>query len=58
MLNGIEDDDTLKFVYYYGCWYLLKDAYEKTTLLKGDIRQVKDNEYILLNEYYDSFDEI
>ena len=51
-------DDTLKYVYYYGCWYLLKDAYEKISLLKGDIRQVRDDEYILLDEYYDNFDEI
>ena len=33
-------------------------SYEKTKLLKGDIRQLRDNEYILVDEYYDSFDEI
>ena len=58
ILEVIEDDDKLKFVYYYGCWYLLEKSYEKTKLLKGDIRQLRDNEYILVDEYYDSFDEI
>ena len=58
ILNSIQDDDTLKFVYYYNCWYLLKDSYEKTKLLNSDIRQLRDDEYILTNEYYDSFDDI
>lgn len=54
----IEDDEKLQFVYYYGCWYILAKGYEKTKLLGGDIRQLRDNEYILVNEYYDSFAEI
>ena len=54
----IEDDEKLQFVYYYGCWYILTKGYEKTKLLGGDIRQLRDNEYILVNEYYDSFAEI
>ena len=59
LLEQIEDDDKLQFVYYYGCWYKLDKAYEKTKLLKGDIRQLRDNEYILINdEKYDDFSEI
>ena len=58
LLDTIQDDDTLKFVYYYGCWYILNKALEKTKLLKGDIRQVRDDEYILINEKYDDFSEI
>ena len=58
ILEPIEDDKKLQFVYYYGCWYTLAKGYEKTKLLGGDIRQVRDNEYILVNEYYDSFAEI
>ncbi len=54
----IEDDDKLKFVYYYGCWYTLSKGFEKTKLLGGDIRQLRDNEYILIDEYYDDFSEI
>ena len=54
----IEDDEKLQFVYYYGCWYILAKGYEKTKLLGGDIRQLRDNEYILVDEYYDSFAEI
>ena len=54
----IEDDEKLQFVYYYGCWYILAKGYEKTKLLGGDIRQLRDNEYILVDEYYDSFEEI
>ena len=58
ILESIEDDKKLQFVYYYGCWYILAKSYEKTKLLKGDIRQLRDNEYILVDEYYDSFKEI
>lgn len=58
ILEPIEDDKKLQFVYYYGCWYTLAKGYEKTKLLGGDIRQLRDNEYILVNEYYDSFAEI
>ena len=58
ILEPIEDDEKLQFVYYYGCWYILAKSYEKTKLLDGDIRQLRDNEYILVDEYYDSFSEI
>ena len=58
ILEPIEDDKKLQFVYYYGCWYTLAKGYEKTKLLGGDIRQLRDNEYILVDEYYDSFEEI
>ena len=58
ILEPIEDDKKLQFVYYYGCWYTLAKGYEKTKLLGGDIRQLRDNEYILVDEYYDSFAEI
>ena len=58
ILESIEDDDKLKFVYYYHCWYLLEKGYEKTQLLDDDIRHLRDNEYILVDGYYDSFAEI
>lgn len=58
IIEPIEDDEKLQFVYYYGCWYILSKSYEKTKLLKGDIRQLRDNEYILVDEYYDSFEEV
>lgn len=58
LLDSIKDDDKAKFVYYYGSWYLLSKAPERTKLLQHDIRHLRDNEYILVNEYYDSFSEI
>lgn len=58
ILESIEDDKKLQFVYYYGYWYTLAKDYEKTKLLDGDIRQLRDNEYILVNEHYNSFSEI
>lgn len=58
ILEPIEDDEKLQFVYYYSCWYTLANGYEKTKLLNGDIRQLRDNEYILVDGYYDSFDDI
>ena len=58
ILESIEDDKKLQFVYYYGYWYTLAKDYEKTKLLDGDIRQLRDNEYILVNEHYNSFAEI
>ena len=58
LLDTIQDDTTLQFVYYYGCWYILNKALEKTQLLKGDLRHVRDDEYIETNEIYNSFSEI
>ena len=58
ILESTEDDKKLQFVYYYGYWYTLAKDYEKTKLLDGDIRQLRDNEYILVNEHYNSFAEI
>lgn len=58
ILESIEDDKKLQFVYYYGYWYTLAKDYEKTKLLDGDIQQLRDNEYILVNEHYNSFAEI
>ena len=58
ILNSAGDNNTLKFVYYYNCWYLLEEGYEKTKLLKGDLRQLRDDEFILVNDYYDSFQDI
>ena len=44
-------DDAFRFVYYYGSWYLLSEGKEKSdNLLKGDIRQVRDNEFIKSSE--------
>ena len=58
LLDTIENDETLQFVYYYGCWYILNKALEKTKLLKGDLRHIRDDEYIEINERYDDFSEI
>ena len=58
LLDTIENDETLQFVYYYGCWYILNKALEKTKLLKGDLRHIRDDEYIETNERYDDFSEI
>ena len=58
LLETIENDDTLKFVYYYGCWYVLNQVLEKTQLLKGDLRHIRSDEYILTNEQYDDFSQI
>ena len=58
-LDTIDDDETLRFVYYYGCWYLFPKAQEiSTKLLKADIRGVRDNEFIFTNETYQDFNEI
>ena len=58
LIDTINDDDNLKFVYYYGCWYVLNKALQKNKLLKGDIRHVRDDQFIPINEEYDSFSEI
>ena len=58
LLDVIDEDNTLQFVYYYGCWYILSKAIEKTKLLKGDLRHIRDNEFILTNQRYDSLFEI
>jgi hypothetical protein len=58
LLDVIDEDNTLQFVYYYGCWYILSKAVEKTKLLKGDLRHIRDNEFILTNQRYDSLFEI
>ena len=58
ILEPIEDDKELQFVYYYGYWYALAKDYEKTKLLDGNMRRLKDNEYILVNERYNSFAEV
>ena len=58
ILDTIDDDDKLKFIYYYGHWYLLPEALGATGLLKADIRHVRDNEFILTNQEYQDFSEI
>ena len=59
LLETIDDDNILKFVYYYGCWYVLNQALKKKVeLLKNDIRHIRDDEYIQTNERYDDFSEI
>ena len=58
ILEPIEDDKELQFVYYYGYWYALAKDYEKTKLLDDNIRRLRDNEYILVNEHYNSFAEV
>ena len=58
LLDLIDDDDTLQFVYYYGCWYILNKTFEKTKLLKGDLRHIRDDEFIKVNQRYDSLLEI
>ena len=49
IFETIDDDNKLKFVYYYGSWYLLDKIHERTKLLDGDLRQIRDNEYILVD---------
>lgn len=59
LLENINDDEKLQFVYFNNHWYFLKDLKDKTKILKhGDIRQVRDNEYILTNQSYESIDDI
>ena len=58
LLETLNNDSTLHFVYYYGCWYILNKALEKIKLLKGDIRHIRNNEYIETNEKYENFFEI
>ena len=58
IIDKIENDESLQYVYYYGCWYLLKTAYEKKTLSKYDIRTIRENEFFITNESYDSINEI
>jgi len=56
MLKEIKNDDSLKYVYYYGEWYPILKAEELSkNLLKTDIRHIRDNEYILTNEIYNNF---
>ena len=58
LLETLNDDNTLQFVYYYGCWYILNKALEKTKLLKGDLRHIRNDEYVEINEKYNDFSEI
>ena len=58
LLDEIDDDDKLKFVYYYGHWYLFLKTLEMTKPLKADIRHVRDNEFILTGQTYQDFNEI
>ena len=59
IIEPIKDDEKLQFVYYYGCWYVLSKSYDKTKLLKGDIRHIRENEYITIDDTpYDSFEDI
>ena len=59
LLNQITDDNTIKFVYYYGCWYLLSKGVEVAeNLLKADIRHVRNDEFILTGQTYQDFKDI
>ncbi len=59
ILDTIEDDENAQFVYYYGCWYVLPKGREKaSSLLPGDIRHIRENEFIEINTPYDSLEDI
>lgn len=59
LLDAIEDDKNLKFIYYYSTWYVFSKHDNIIKLLKGDIRHLRENEYIELeNSYFDSLEEI
>ena len=58
ILDSIDDDEKVQFVYYYGSWYILSKGRERAKILKGDIRHIRDDEYILVDGQYDSLDDI
>jgi hypothetical protein len=59
LLDRIDDDEKLKFIYYYGNWYSLPKGYEAAGLLKHDIRTIRETEYVLMyDKTYTSTDEI
>ena len=59
LLDRIDDDEKLKFIYYYGNWYSLPKGYEAAGLLKHDIRTIRETEYVLMDDKtYTSTDEI
>jgi hypothetical protein len=49
ILDSIDDDEKVQFVYYYGSWYVLSKGRERAKILKGDIRHIRDDEYILVD---------
>lgn len=50
LLDRIDDDEKLKFIYYYGNWYSLPKGYEAAGLLKHDIRTIRETEYVLMDD--------
>lgn len=52
------DDPNAKFIYYYGVWYMYATKDEITGLQRDDIRHVRLDEYIEMNETYNSTEEI
>ena len=59
MLEQIKEDNSLRYIYYYGDFYPILKAKEiSETLLKADIRHIRENEYILTNESYNNFQEV
>ena len=59
LLDRIDDDEKLKFIYYYGNWYSLPKGCEAAGLLKHDIRTIRETEYVLMyDKTYTSTDEI
>ena len=58
ILDSIDDDEKVQFVYYYGSWYVLSKGRERAKILKGDIRHIRDDEYILVDGQYDSLNDI
>ena len=59
LLEQIKNDNSLKFIYYYGKLYPILKAEEiSKKLTKVDIRHIRDNEYILTNQSYETFQDL
>ena len=59
LLEQIKNDNSLKYIYYYGKLYPILKAEEiSKKLTKADIRHIRDNEYILTNQSYETFQDL
>ena len=59
LLEQIKNDNSLKFIYYYGKLYPILKAEEiSKKLTKADIRHIRDNEYISTDQSYETFQDL
>ena len=59
LLEQIKNDNSLKFIYYYGKLYPILKAEEiSKKLTKADIRHIRDNEYISIDQSYETFQDL